>query len=221
MNKVIFWHTYLVNDYKLIVQEQMTKLFTSGLYDDVEYIFTGISSPSTIDTAWFTSLLSSYKKFFPIVHSDSDGEKPTMRLLSEYVSDNDCYIMYFHTKAVSTTGYNNTLWRWSMDNNLIYRWKECINVLDRGADAVGVNLRKNTHVGYHPHFSGNAWWTTSKYVKTLNKDYLYSKELLGPQNPLTVEFFIGSNHNGNLQSIFECKDEAPYRVECLINEYIK
>jgi len=38
---------------------------------------------------------------------------------------------------------------------------------------------------------------------------------------LTVEFFIGSNHNGNLTSIFECKDEAPYRVECLINEYIK
>jgi hypothetical protein len=108
-----------------------------------------------------------------------------------------------------------------MDYNLIYKHKECIELLDNGADAVGPNLRKNTHVGYHPHFSGTYWWSTSKYIQSLNEEYLYNKELLGPQNPLLVEFFIGSNHNGNLQSIFECKDEAPYRVETLINEYLK
>lgn len=221
MKKVIFWHTYLVGDFKLIVQEQMMKLFTSGLYDEVDYIFTGISAKSTADINWFIQLLSSYEKFFTIVHRDTDGEKPTMRLLANYAKENECYIMYFHTKAVSNIGYNNTLWRWSMDNNLIYKWKECINLIDKGADAVGVNVRGNTHVGYHPHFSGNAWWTTSKYVQTLNDDYLYNKDMLGPQNPLTVEFYIGSNHNGKLQSIFECKNEAPYKVECLINEYVK
>jgi hypothetical protein len=45
--------------------------------------------------------------------------------------------------------------------------------------------------------------------------------MLGAQNSLSVEFFIGSNPNGNLQSIFECKHEAPYAVETLINEYLK
>jgi len=221
MRKVIFWHTYLTGEYKLVVQEQMTKLITSGLYNEVDYIFTGISATSADDVNWFMELLSSYEKFFPILHTDKDGEKPTMRLLANYAKENECYIMYFHTKAVANTGYNNTLWRWSMDYNLIYKHKECIELLDKGVDAVGPNLRKNTHVGYHPHFSGTYWWSTSKYIQSLNEEYLYNKELLGPQNPLLVEFFIGSNHNGNLQSIFECKDEAPYKVETLINEYLK
>jgi hypothetical protein len=199
----------------------MTKLITSGLYNEVDYIFTGISATSADDVNWFMELLSSYEKFFPILHNDNDGEKPTMRLLANYAKENECYIMYFHTKAVSNTGYNNTLWRWSMDYNLIYKHKECIELLDKGADAVGPNLRKNTHVGYHPHFSGTYWWSTSKYIQSLNEEYLYNKELLGPQNPLLVEFFIGSNPNGNLESIFECKEIAPYRVETLINEYLK
>jgi hypothetical protein len=141
--------------------------------------------------------------------------------LANYAKENECYIMYFHTKAVSNTGYNNILWRWSMDYNLIYRYTNCIELLANGADAVGSNLRKDTHVGYYPHFSGTYWWSTSKYIRTLNENYLYDKEMLGEQNPLSVEFFIGSNPNGKLQSIFECRDEAPYRVETSINEYIK
>jgi hypothetical protein len=221
MKKVIFWHTYLAGDYKLIVQEQMLKLFTSGLYDEVEYIFTGISSKSKSDISWFLDLLSNYKKFYPIIHEDSSGEKPTMRLLYNYAMENNCYIMYFHTKAVATTGYNNTLWRLSQDYNMIYKWKNCIKYLEEGYDAIGCNLRKNTYVGYYPHFSGGSWWTNSEYIKTLNENYLYDTKLLGPQNPLLVEFFIGSNPNGKLKSVFECRDEAPYKVECLINEYIK
>ena len=204
MQKVIFWHTYLVGDYKLVVQEQMLKLFTSELYDEVEYIFTGISSKSTSDTNWFLNLLSSYKKFYPIIHEDFNGEKPTMRLLYNYAKENNCYIMYFHTKAVSTTGYNNTLWRLSQDYNMIYKWKDCIKYLEEGYDAIGCNLRKNTHVGYYPHFSGGSWWTNSQYIKTLDENYLYDTKLLGPQNSLLVEFFIGSNPNGRLKSVFEC-----------------
>jgi len=63
MNKVIFWHTYLVGDYKLVVQEQITKLITSGLYNEVDYIFTGISAKVIEDINWFVELLKSYKKF--------------------------------------------------------------------------------------------------------------------------------------------------------------
>jgi hypothetical protein len=187
----------------------------------VDKIYIGIISPSEENTNWFTNLLISYPKCVFRVHNSNEAEKSTMRDVMDFCKENDAYVMYFHTKAVSNTGYKNTLWRWSMDNNLIYNWSKCINILDNGADAVGPNVRKNTHVGYHPHFSGNAWWTTSKYIQSLNEEYLYNKELLGPQNPLLVEFFIGSNSNGNLQSIFECKDEAPYRVETLINEYFK
>lgn len=220
MNKVIFWHTYLVNDYKLVVQEQLTKLLTSGLYKEVDKIYIGIISPSEENTNWFINLLLPYKKCMYRVHTENDAEKCTMRDLMGFSKEVDAYIMYFHTKAVSNTGYNNTLWRWSMDYNLMYRWNDCIELLDKGVDAVGCNLRKETYVGYYPHFSGTYWWSTSKYIRTLNENYLYDKKMLGEKNSLSVEFFIGSNPDGNLQSIFECKDEAPYKVECLINEYI-
>jgi len=221
MGKVIFWHTYLINEYKLVVQEQLMKLITSGLYNEVDRIYVGIISPSDENTNWFINLLSSYPKCVFRLHDTNDAEKCTMRDVVDFSKQNDAYVMYFHTKAVSNTGYNNTLWRWSMDYNLMYRHNECIELLDNGVDAVGCNLRKDTYVGYYPHFSGTYWWSTTNYIKTLNKDYLYNKEMLGAQNSLSVEFYIGSNPNGNLQSIFECKHEAPYSVETLINEYLK
>jgi hypothetical protein len=228
MNKVIFWHTYLVNDYKVIVQDQMTKLFTSGLYDECEMIYVGINYHNIDEVDWFKSLLLNYSKFKVIVHPTNDGEFDTIKLLTNYCKNNNCYVMYFHTKGVGNKEFdvNSTLWRMSMDYNIIYRFKECVRKLDNGVDAVGCNVRYNTHVGYHPHFSGNYWWTTSDHIKTLNNEYLYNKTLLGTDlyegkhNLLLVEFYIGSNHNCKLESIFECKGTDAYLTECLINEYI-
>lgn len=231
---VIFWHTYLNLDFKIVVQEQMTKLFTSGLYTHAEKIFVGVSSPcqenglssdckSNID--WMKRLLSNYKKFEITVHRDGDAEKSTLRLLSNYCleSERECHIMYFHTKAVSNTGYNNVLWRWSMDFHMIYRWKDCIKEL-KDFDAVGINLRKNTHLGYHPHFSGNYWWSKVSYIQTLQENYLYDREYLKDIHPkaniLLAEFYIGSNHDGNLISIFDCGDNEPYNMECSVNKYL-
>lgn len=224
---VIFWHTYLDNDFKLLVQEQMTKLFTSGLYERADVINTGISSPSEDNTKWFLELLSKYPKFHPLVHVDNDAEKATLRVMDLYCKANvgdDYYVMYFHTKAVTNTSYNNILWRWSMDYNIIHRWKDCLFALN-GADAVGINLRYDTHLGYHPHFSGTYWWSKANYIRTLQEKYLYDKEYLLDLHPkaniLLAEFYIGSNHQGKLKSMFECGDVAPYNTECLITEYIK
>jgi hypothetical protein len=223
MDKVIFWHTYLVNDYKIIVQDQMTKLFTSGLYNECSSIYVGINYHNIEDVNWFKSLLSNYSKFTPIVHTTNDGEFETMRYLTNYCKNNDCYVMYFHTKGVGNKDFesNKILWRMSMDYNIIYKFKECVDKLNNGASAVGCNLRYNTHVGYHPHFSGTYWWSTSNHIKELNEEYLHSKTLYnGEFNWLLVEFYIGSNHNSKLESIFECNNIDAYNTECLISEYI-
>jgi hypothetical protein len=131
MGKVIFWHTYLINEYKLVVQEQLMKLITSGLYNEVDKIYVGIISPSEENTNWFINLLSSYPKFAFKLHNTNEAEKCTMRDVADFCKENDAYVMYFHTKAVSNTGYNNTLWRWSMDYNLMYRHKECIELFTK------------------------------------------------------------------------------------------
>lgn len=220
MDKIIFYHAYLVNDYKLVIQEQITKIITSGLYNEASQLYIGLASPNPENVSWVLELIKPFPKFESIIIEDND-EKYLVKLIHKYAQNIDAYWLFFHTKAISNPGENNVMWRYSIDYNLLYRWKDCIKMMEDGADAVGINLRKNTHVGYFPHFSGGCWWVKSSYIKTLDLNYLFDTETLGSANRLLGEFYIGSNHEGNLQSIFECKDEAPYKIETTIAEYIK
>lgn len=233
MNKpiLVYYHTYLVGNFKLLIHEQLLKLFSSGLYDNCQNIYVGISSHDDNNTQWFLELIKNYNKIIPIIHQENHAEKSTLRLLMKNAKKDDYYFYYFMTKNVVTnTGVKsntthdqiikNELWRVSMEYNTINKWRDCISLLDSGYDAVGCNFRKDTHVGFHPHFSGNFWWTTSKHINTLNEDYLYNPNLLGPQNELLAEFWIGSNYNANLKEIFDCGVVAPYKKETTFQEYI-
>jgi autotransporter strand-loop-strand O-heptosyltransferase len=219
--KVIFWHTYLVGEYKLILQEQISKLILSGLYDEVDCIYTGIISNNNDDTNWFLNLLKSYKKFSPIVHEKNGYEQSTLRCLHEYAEKNDSYILYFHSKSVSNPGYPNTLVRWLLEYHTIYKWKECLSLLDEGYDAIGIDLRMNSPLGDYTHFSGNFWWSKSSYIKTLDKKYIYDTELFGEWNRFSAEFYIGANPNAKLISLFESEHIVPFNGESIISKYLK
>lgn len=229
---LIYYHTYLVGNYKLLIHEQLLKLFSSGLYKACEKIYIGISSHDDSNTQWVLDLIKNYDKIVPLVFEENDAEKSTLRYLVDSANNGDYYFYYFMTKNVATnTGMKsaitqeqiikNELWRTSMEYNTIDRWKECVSFMDEGYDAVGCNLRPDSHLGLHPHFSGNFWWAKSELVKTLNHTYLHDSELLGGQNSLLAEFWIGSNLNAKLKSIFECGEVAPYRKETTFKEYIK
>jgi hypothetical protein len=222
MNKVIFWHIYTVNNYQLIVQEQLFKLLTSGLYEEVETIYVGVTSLTEASRLWISNLLSDYSKIQITYHTENKEEKSTMRMLCDYAKENDSYILYFHTKGVTRLDYKTTLWRWSMEYHSISIWKECVSKLDEGYDAVGINVRYDTYIGYFPHFSGTFWWSKSSYINTLDETYLYTNKILeGIYNRYLVEFYIGSNHLGKLHSMFECRSTSTHSVETNINEYIK
>lgn len=237
--KVIFWHTYLINNFKLVVQEQMLKILTSGLYEEVDHIFTGILSPSKGDEEWFMRILKPYKKFVPIHHdanpearewhthlNDKDAaemsrqEKATMRYLYSFAMLNDAYIGYIHTKSITNPTYQRIAWRHSMDYAVLYGWKNCIKLLDEGADAVGPNLRYHTWWGHYPHFSGGYWWTTSAYIRTLDSSYLYDSNTKFPINRFLIELWIGSNPKANLKSVFECGTQFPSETDCTLDNYV-
>ena len=234
MNKpiLIYYHTYLVGNYKLLIHEQLLKLFSSGLYDECERIYIGISSNDDANTRWVLDLILPFGKIHPLVFTENHAEKSTLRYLKDKAEIGDCYFYYYMTKNVATnTGIKsnitqeqiikNELWRVSMEYNTIDRWKECVAYLDEGYDAVGCNYVPNSHVGNHPHFSGNFWWSKSEHINSLDHTYLYDKELLGGCNALLAEFWIGSNHEAKLKEIFNCGEVAPYRKETTFNEYIK
>jgi|APSaa5957512622_1039677.scaffolds.fasta_scaffold02643_8 hypothetical protein len=233
MNKpiLIFYHTYLVGNFKLLIHEQLLKIFTSGLYDNTDMIHMGITSTDMDNTNWLLNLIKPYSKIKPIVFDENFAEKSTLRYMVDTITNEDCYLYYYMTKNVATNAgsasgndnqiIKNELWRISMEYNTINRWEECVSYLANGYDAVGCNLRDNTFVGFYPHFSGNFWWASSEHIKTLDHNYLHDTNLLGPQNALLAEFWIGSNHDAKLKSIYECGEIAPYIKESTFNEYIK
>lgn len=225
---ILYYHAYLDGNFKMIIQDQLTKIFTSGLYLKLKRLELRCASPSEENYGWLENLVKSFskinvkrieinKKDYPANYRES---KITLQQLSEDAKENDAIFGYIHTKAVFNTGFLMDNWRLSMDYANIVNWKICLHELE-ACDAVGPNLRYDTHVGYFPHFSGTYWWTTSNHINTLNDSYLTDLNKLNNNNHLLEEFWIGSNHQAILKSSFECGHNEPYLTETTINKYIK
>jgi len=217
MEKVIFYHVYLSKNYKQLVQEQLTNLFQSKLYNNVSNIFIGVNYVEEKDLHWLQNLISQYPKIQIILHKDNAlEEKNTLRLILEFAKTKDCYICYFHTKGITRATYNTNQWRRLMEHYIIYGWENCIIQLESGYDSVGVLYRENTFLGFHPHYSGNYWWTNSKNILTLNSSYLDNNG-----DRYGAEFWIGSSHESKIKCLYEFNGTEPYNNEFLINDYIK
>lgn len=228
MNKILYYHAFLVNNYKLIVQDQLTKIFVSGLYESIDRIELRCVDPTNKNYEWIYNIVKNYPKInikkiqinrenYP---SNFRESKITLRELSEDARNNNGVYGYIHTKGIVNTGDFITNWRLSMDYSIIVNWKLCLSFLEEGFSAVGPNLRFDTHVGYFPHFSGTYWWSNSDYIKTLNESYLYDTEFLGHNNHLLEEFWIGSGKNPKLKSVFECGHNEPYLIDTTLDKYI-
>lgn len=228
MDKVLYYHAYLVGEYKSIIQDQLTKIFLSGLYESVDRIELRCADPTNLNYNWVYNIVNKYPKINiekleinrENVPSNFRESKLTLRQLSEDAKTNSGIYGYIHTKSVTNCGDLMSNWRLSMDYSIIINWKQCFDELKNGFSAVGPNLRYDTHVGYFPHFSGTYWWTTSEYILTLNESYLYDTEKLRENNHLLEEFWIGSSETSNLKSIFECGHREPYLIDTTIDKYI-
>lgn len=218
--KIVFYHAHLDGAYKMVIQEQLFKVFVSGLYDECDRIEMRISSPDESRIPWVLNLVKNYKKIRPKSIKIDKSKYPagfresklSILEMAETADKEAGYYCYFHTKGVSNSGYLIDMWRQSCDYATVYEWRKNIKMLDEGYDAVGPNLR------YKPraHFSGTYFWSTHKYMRSLKKDFL-----LDVQDIFLEEFWIGTGKGAKLGSTFESGHEAPYLVESSINTYIK
>jgi len=225
---VLYYHAYLDGNFKSIVQDQLTKTFTSGLYKKIKRLELRCASPIEENYVWLENLVKDYSKIniqrieinkddYPANYRES---KITLQQLSEDAKQNDAIYGYIHTKGVFNTGFVMDNWRLSMDWAVLVNWENCLTELG-SADAVGPNLRFDTHVGRFPHFSGTYWWSSSDHIKTLDDSYLTDLTILSHNNHLLEEFWIGSNPRATLKTVFECGHNEPYLIETTINKYIK
>lgn len=179
-----------------IFVDQMSRVIDSGLIDHIDtFHVICIGNKLSIETMnrLLTYYHSQFKINFKLTYfnkgiTDKDllmlDGLPNRSVLSETQTlsiirneslecEDDYNIMYFHAKGVTSierllkTGLfhkfvNTVHWRKHLEWGVIDKYKECIDLLKTN-DTVGTNLCP------WPcnHYSGNYWWATSSYIKSL------------------------------------------------------
>ena len=139
----------------------MGSIIESGLYDAVQTIFYGCSCPNC-ETEIYEKIMHKYIKAKVLPTSRDTHENHTINQLLEYSKQNDCFILYIHSKGVTNVSPNQTYWRDFMMDYVVYLWKVCTDILQRGFHTVGVNKKY-----IKKYYAGNFWWADANYLKIL------------------------------------------------------
>jgi len=214
-NIKIFYHIYLINDYKNIVTEQLTHIFFSRLYQECQKLYMCVIGNSN-EKDWIVNVIKNYSKIELYYFNDGD-ETDTLKLIPLLSEPND-YILYLHTKGI--THINEVpqhLWRRLISYKTINEWEKCIYELN-DYDCVGPLYRENTYLGYFPHFSGGFWWSKYEHIITLDNSYLDKNYI---HKRMGAEFWIGSNPNSKMKCIYNYDfHQEPFSKEFTIKDYI-
>lgn len=179
MKIAIFYHLYQTPLSGLIYQQQMHRLYASGLMDACEFIHIGIVGEHELFSRPKKSQVLYNKRL-----TKDEGE--TVESVYRFCKLNPDYkVLFFHAKGASRQFVPQLhAWRMFLEYIVIDRWKECIKKL-KTYDAVGAKLRMHPS----PHFSGNFWWANADYVATLDESFLYTD---GEHGKIDRELMIGT-----------------------------
>jgi len=197
MKLAIFYHVAQLNDWrwKLLYQNQIHSIVFSGLYDSLNYFYVGINGDEPLPET-LPKIIYGYNK-------NKISEADTLKTLHNFCQNNDGYkILYIHTKGVSWQNdpkeYNVHRWRQYLEYFTIWKWRQNINLLDK-YDCVGTEYWPVAYLNGEKmnfgHFSGNFWWATSSYIKSLDVDFLYNpidEDIAGQR--WKSEFWIGTGN---------------------------
>jgi len=172
-NIYVFYHIYCNKNTEALVKDQAFRIIFSGLYKRANAIKCFLAGDPSIINRIRDVLKTLGSKFHIIKEGPNDKsyERFTLLEIKKHINDDDKFL-YLHTKGVSeishhsgkTPEYENIFWwRTWMEYFLIGQFEKCIEELNTH-DIVGINY---TELGPYPHFSGNFWWSTGRYYKTL------------------------------------------------------
>jgi hypothetical protein len=176
----IYYHVYAVDGVERIIDEQLTLL--DKIKEPYE-LSLGLSiSDSQFD---YSHLLS---KINPKIIKNYDNEFLTLNLIEQDNIDDDDFIFYLHTKGASkinTGRYElESNWRRILNYHLIVDYRKVLTSLEN-FNTYGFQLEELDN-GIDI-YSGNFWWATGKYIKTINTENIdksnrYNAELNFIQN---------------------------------------
>lgn len=201
---ICFIHSCTIRD-TTCLDTLVSSLQTSGLMNLLDKVVI-VNIGSNVDASLYTD-----PKILLIPFSSNIRfyELPTLRLLHRFCQDySDANVLYLHTKGVSYLPTDPKYphiqdWIQYMLHCVVRNSTMCIEKLVE-YDVVGCNQLDLPH----PHFSGNFWWSRTKYIRTLSTQSLTDK--------LSAEWWILSAstkrvytiHNSNINHFHE-----PYPLE--------
>lgn len=207
MKIAIFYHIAQLGLGAFIYQQQIHRLYTSGLIQKANYIYFGVNGDKDLFNVPENVIINRNKNTLE--------ETETLFALKDFCKNNlDYKILYIHTKGVTKESLTGESWRLMMEYFVIDKWNMCVEYLDN-YDAVGSNLkilgpttwsdgRQSWEKAGTKHFVGNFWWANSSYINQLDDKFLTS------DFRLDREFWIGTG-NGNMKSLYQPEDYEPYQ----------
>jgi hypothetical protein len=225
---LIFCHNYINYNWYEIVQEQLTKLVKSGLYEKATEIYYGAYAHDKWELFKFVELVKLYditEKIKIIAHPINDGERQTMILMQEICKNYpEAYVLYYHTKGITSKlnhldlpdlEYKNIeSWRHAMEYFNIECWEKSIEELTPDpTTTVGIFYVGDQGWPHKYFYSGNFWWAKASYLNTLSS----MKER---DNRMGCELWIGTGLNW-WKNLYQAKGGNIYREYYDPKEYRK
>lgn len=182
------YHVATFPGWEHIVVEQCHRLKNSGLLDVTDYVIVGIVG--NVEPALSTLKCLLRGKARVVYGGDvSQFEFPTLQHLYDLSQAQDFDAWYIHTKGVSHNSSHGVWHRLQMESIVIEKHAYCRSKLDCH-DACGMFWRLTGFDQPNPHFSGNFWWATAEYLRSLPPP-----SSLDVSNRFQAEFWIGKNPN--------------------------
>ncbi len=214
-----FYHLCTITKWREVLDEQVRRLRDSGLAGATTRILASVVGPEAADGR--AALEAGLGPRVEIIHCTTDAsgfERPILehaRRVCEHEAPLARAVWYAHNKGVSPQHYRNSNvadWRRLLEHFVIDRWQECLDALT-DHDVCGVNW----HTAPAPHFSGNFWWATPRYIATL-------PTRIGPEH-FDAEAWIGSNqphvcclHDSGVDHYLTPYPEGRYRDEATVTD---
>ena len=183
-------HITAKSHYQLSLQQHLSRLIFSGLYDVAERVYCFILGPNDSEIDAAATFVQNFGQKVVIAGRNTNMslyERFTLMGMRAHLQPED-YFLYMHTKGISHAADNIRIFDWIfyMHFFIVKHYRVCLRLMEEHFDLCGVDyLFPDPETPYIPseHYTGNFWWARASY-------YLSLPESVGPEY-LDPEMYVG------------------------------
>lgn len=176
-NVIGVYHILCINDWEKMIEEQISQLKDSGLYDRTEKLFISCIIKNDSDIKTISKLCGNKSEIIAINKDWKCYEFPALDFILNKARNENFKVYYFHTKGITAKGgkrRNSNAWRNMMQYFIFYKWPVALKILEKYDTYGSLYSCFKTGTQRHAYYSGNFWWSKSSYIRNL--DYTPQQE---------------------------------------------